>query len=106
MAEERVGTSQRRLAIAGMAGYILEWYDFSIYGFFAYAIGQNFLPSHSYHARECGRRAKRSDLPSALSSRRQCRRSRSPRGDGGHRSWRESLLESPVTSQPMHGPAG
>ena len=40
-------TSQRRLAIAGMAGNILEWYDFSIYGFFAYAIGQNFFPSHS-----------------------------------------------------------
>src|SRR6202030_461293 len=50
--EEIVGeigarTSQRRLAIAGMAGNILEWYDFSIYGFFAYAIGQNFFPSHS-----------------------------------------------------------
>jgi len=44
---ERGGTSQRRLAIAGMAGNILEWYDFSIYGFFAYAIGQNFFPSHS-----------------------------------------------------------
>ena len=40
-------TSQRRLAIAGMAGNILEWYDFSIYGFFAYAIGENFFPSHS-----------------------------------------------------------
>ena len=47
MTEERGGTSQRRLAIAGMAGNILEWYDFSIYGFFAYAIGQNFFPSHS-----------------------------------------------------------
>src|SRR5258708_269717 len=47
VAEERGGTSQRRLAIAGMAGNILEWYDFSIYGFFAYAIGQNFFPSHS-----------------------------------------------------------
>jgi MHS family proline/betaine transporter-like MFS transporter len=30
-----------------MAGNILEWYDFSIYGFFAYAIGSNFFPSHS-----------------------------------------------------------
>src|ERR1700693_63747 len=40
-------SSQRRLAIAGMAGNILEWYDFSIYGFFAYAIGENFFPSHS-----------------------------------------------------------
>lgn len=45
--EVRARTSQRRLAIAGMAGNILEWYDFSIYGFFAYAIGKNFFPSHS-----------------------------------------------------------
>ena len=45
--ESRPRTSQRRLAIAGMAGNILEWYDFSIYGFFAYAIGNNFFPSHS-----------------------------------------------------------
>ncbi len=30
-----------------MAGNILEWYDFSIYGFFAYAIGANFFPSHN-----------------------------------------------------------
>jgi MHS family proline/betaine transporter-like MFS transporter len=40
-------SSQRALAIAGMAGNILEWYDFSIYGFFAYAIGENFFPSAS-----------------------------------------------------------
>jgi MHS family proline/betaine transporter-like MFS transporter len=45
--EAPAATSQRRLAIAGMAGNILEWYDFSIYGFFAYAIGENFFPSHS-----------------------------------------------------------
>src|SRR5882762_6287643 len=47
VSELRPRTSQRRLAIAGMAGNILEWYDFSIYGFFAYAIGNNFFPSHS-----------------------------------------------------------
>ena len=39
--------SQRRLLIAGVAGNVLEWYDFSIYGFFALAIGQHFFPSHS-----------------------------------------------------------
>jgi MFS transporter, MHS family, proline/betaine transporter len=39
--------SQRRLLIAGIAGNVLEWYDFSIYGFFALAIGQHFFPSHS-----------------------------------------------------------
>ena len=44
-ARDLPGASQRGLAIAGMAGNILEWYDFSIYGFFAYAIGENFFPS-------------------------------------------------------------
>jgi MFS transporter, MHS family, proline/betaine transporter len=39
--------SRRRLLIAGVAGNILEWYDFSIYGFFALAIGQHFFPSRS-----------------------------------------------------------
>jgi MFS transporter, MHS family, proline/betaine transporter len=47
VAVEEQGHSQRKLAIAGMAGNILEWYDFSIYGFFAYAIGANFFPSHN-----------------------------------------------------------
>ncbi len=45
MGELHDAASQRNLAIAGMAGNILEWYDFSIYGFFAYAIGENFFPS-------------------------------------------------------------
>ncbi len=39
--------SRRRVIIAGMAGNILEWYDFSVYGFFAESLGQNFFPSHS-----------------------------------------------------------
>src|SRR5580704_9188772 len=38
-------TSHGRLVIAGVAGNILEWYDFSVYGFFAGAIGRNFFPS-------------------------------------------------------------
>ncbi len=37
--------SHRRLGLAGVAGNILEWYDFSVYGFFAGAIGRNFFPS-------------------------------------------------------------
>jgi MHS family proline/betaine transporter-like MFS transporter len=37
--------SHRRLILAGVAGNILEWYDFSVYGFFAVAIGRNFFPS-------------------------------------------------------------
>jgi MHS family proline/betaine transporter-like MFS transporter len=44
---ERAPHSRRRVIIAGMAGNILEWYDFSVYGFFAESIGQNFFPSHS-----------------------------------------------------------
>ncbi len=39
--------SHHRLALAGMAGNVLEWYDFSVYGFFAVAIGRNFFPSKS-----------------------------------------------------------
>jgi MFS transporter, MHS family, proline/betaine transporter len=37
--------SHGRLVLAGVAGNILEWYDFSAYGFFAGAIGRNFFPS-------------------------------------------------------------
>ena len=29
---------------AGTIGNVLEWYDFSIYGFFAVAIGRTFFP--------------------------------------------------------------
>jgi MHS family proline/betaine transporter-like MFS transporter len=35
---------RRRLAAAGV-GNFMEWYDFSVYGFFAVAIGANFFPS-------------------------------------------------------------
>ncbi|HKF64774.1 MAG TPA: MFS transporter, partial [Dongiaceae bacterium] len=30
----------------GIAGNVMEWYDFSIYGFFARTIGQQFFPTH------------------------------------------------------------
>jgi len=30
--------------IAGVAGNVLEWYDFAVYGYFADIIGQNFFP--------------------------------------------------------------
>ena len=39
--------SQRRLILAGVAVNVLEWYGFSVYGFFAVAIGRNFFPSKS-----------------------------------------------------------
>lgn len=35
----------RRIVLAAIAGNILEWYDFSVFGFFAVAIGRNFFPS-------------------------------------------------------------
>lgn len=37
-------SSRRRVIVAGAIGNVLEWYDFSIYGFFAAAIGRTFFP--------------------------------------------------------------
>jgi len=37
----------RRLVLAGMAGNVLEWYDFSVYGCFAATIGTTFFPAHN-----------------------------------------------------------
>ena len=34
----------RRIIAAGTIGNVLEWYDFSIYGFFAVQIGATFFP--------------------------------------------------------------
>jgi MFS transporter, MHS family, proline/betaine transporter len=42
---EEASASHSRIVLAGVAGNILEWYDFSVYGFFAGAIGRNFFPS-------------------------------------------------------------
>ncbi len=36
---------KRRVVFAGMMGNILEWYDFSVYGYFAQAIGREFFPT-------------------------------------------------------------
>jgi MHS family proline/betaine transporter-like MFS transporter len=36
---------KRRVVAAGMMGNILEWYDFSVYGYFAQAIGREFFPT-------------------------------------------------------------
>ncbi len=35
----------RRTALAGMAGNVLEWYDFAVYGYFAATIGKHFFPT-------------------------------------------------------------
>jgi MHS family proline/betaine transporter-like MFS transporter len=40
-----VSASRPRLIAAGTIGNVLEWYDFSIYGFFAVQIGATFFPS-------------------------------------------------------------
>ena len=34
-----------RFIVAGVAGNVMEWYDFAVYGYFAQTIGQHFLPS-------------------------------------------------------------
>jgi MHS family proline/betaine transporter-like MFS transporter len=37
--------AEKRTIIAGLAGNVMEWYDFGVYGFFAAAIGSQFFPS-------------------------------------------------------------
>ncbi|MDO8289518.1 MAG: MFS transporter [Parvibaculum sp.] len=37
--------AERRTVLAGLAGNVVEWYDFGVYGFFAAAIGSQFFPS-------------------------------------------------------------
>lgn len=37
--------SRSRLLLAGVAGNVLEWFDFAIYGFFAVTIGKLFFPA-------------------------------------------------------------
>jgi len=38
-------SSQQRAIIAGIAGNVMEWYDFSVYGYFATVIGRHFFPA-------------------------------------------------------------
>src|SRR4029077_2114505 len=37
--------SHRRTTLAGIAGNMMEWYDFAVYGYFAPVIGRQFFPS-------------------------------------------------------------
>ena len=41
----KLGTIDRRSLIAGFSGNVLEWYDFTVYGFFATIIGAQFFPN-------------------------------------------------------------
>ncbi|HTY55668.1 MAG TPA: MFS transporter, partial [Candidatus Binataceae bacterium] len=36
-----------RIFLAATVGNILEWYDFTVYGYFAIAIGRHFFPSEN-----------------------------------------------------------
>src|SRR5277367_6408527 len=36
---------RRRVIAAGIAGNVMEWYDFAVYGYFARTIGQLYFPS-------------------------------------------------------------
>jgi MFS transporter, MHS family, proline/betaine transporter len=38
--------AELKTVLAGLAGNVLEWYDFGVYGFFAAAIGSQFFPTH------------------------------------------------------------
>jgi MHS family proline/betaine transporter-like MFS transporter len=38
-------TAHRRTTLAGLAGNVLEWYDFAVYGYFAPVIGGQFFPA-------------------------------------------------------------
>ena len=37
--------AERRTVLAGLAGNVLEWYDFGVYGYFAAVIGRQFFPA-------------------------------------------------------------
>ena len=42
--------NRRKVIVAGMIGNALEWYDFSVYGYFVGAIGQHFFPRENHTA--------------------------------------------------------
>lgn len=43
---KQIRAAERRIVIAGLAGNVMEWYDFGTYGFFAATIGAQFFPAH------------------------------------------------------------
>lgn len=44
---DRAPSAHRRAIVAGVAGNVMEWYDFAVYGYFAQTIGQHFFPSEN-----------------------------------------------------------
>ena len=48
-AEEKtkeIRAAERRIVMAGLAGNVMEWYDFGTYGYFAAVLGKLFFPAH------------------------------------------------------------
>jgi MHS family proline/betaine transporter-like MFS transporter len=43
--DQQITRGQSRAIVAGIAGNVMEWYDFSVYGYFAAIIGRNFFPT-------------------------------------------------------------
>jgi MHS family proline/betaine transporter-like MFS transporter len=43
--DQQTVRGQSRAIVAGIAGNVMEWYDFSVYGYFAAIIGSNFFPT-------------------------------------------------------------
>ena len=43
--DKTASSRQRRAIIAGIAGNVMEWYDFAVYGYFAMVIGRHFFPA-------------------------------------------------------------
>jgi MHS family proline/betaine transporter-like MFS transporter len=41
-----IRAAERRIVLAGLAGNVMEWYDFGTYGFFAAILGKSFFPAH------------------------------------------------------------
>lgn len=44
------GKARRRALLAGVAGNVLEWYDFGVYGFLAATLGRQFFPATDQYA--------------------------------------------------------
>ena len=45
MSSEHARRAHRRVVAAGIAGNVMEWYDFAVYGYFARTIGQLYFPA-------------------------------------------------------------
>jgi MHS family proline/betaine transporter-like MFS transporter len=50
MAGNHQRSARRRVVVAGIAGNVMEWYDFAIYGYFARTIGKLYFPADNQTA--------------------------------------------------------